>query len=285
MACRCSSCSQGFVELTQPTVAFLNGEHGRLLSSMPVSTPEELAREYAAMLTWAHPQRRPRLMCRDHVAQVGRWFAQGVLVLGLEDIRQRAQLLRRMLQVRQQHGTWLRPVPHPAELNRFARRQVLAHELGHELNRHDRRASPFDEHPEAAADFWAGWLEAQRLGGDEALGAAFFALIGCNQAGCSHPTSSKRAEAYQAGFAAGRRVEAPASKPRVTSRDRAPQAAASPPRNSGPSAEDILAGVGLGAAAVVGMVGVAKLLEALFDGGKSYDANVGRYRDKRGRFT
>lgn len=258
MSCRCSDCWNGPQVLTEPHVAHLANGAAPPLPSVLVETPPELEREYQAMLDRAAPQRRPRLMCRNRVAQVGRWFAQGVLVLGLYDIRERAHLLEKALTVLKGQGTWSRPVPDIDVLNRFARRQVLAHELGHELDRHDKRPSPY-QHPESAADYWAGWLEAQNPGSDEEMGAVFFATIGCNVQGCSHPRSSVRAEAYRAGFATGRelvRKQAEHQQQATQATARAP----SPSTSSGPSLGEVL--LGFAAVAAVGY-GTYKVVDEL----------------------
>lgn len=281
MSCHCSSCSEGFLELTHPGTTRLKNGQGQELSSSLVATPPELAREYAEMLNRAAPKRRPKLMCRDHVAQVGRWFAQGVLVLGLVDIHERAALLGRELRVLVTEGKWVRSIPDDNALNEFARIQVLAHELGHELNRHDERPSPFDYHPEAAADFWAGWLESQRFGSDKELGTVFFATLGCNQAQCSHPRSSVRAEAYRAGFAAGQNIDGQGNR-RQTRTEDVPPRNASATQTGGPSLGDLALGVGLVAAAFAAVAGLAKVLNP---NGKTYDSDVSRYRTRDGKFA
>lgn len=283
MSCHCSSCGEGSLDLLQPTLARLANSAGESLSSRPIPTPPELAREYQAMLDRAQPKRRPQLMCRDHVAQVGRWFAQGVLVLGFVDIRSRAGLLDKALTVLRQQGRWSRPVPDLDDLDKFARLQILAHELGHELNRHDQRVSPFDSHPEAAADYWAGWLEAQRPGSDEEMGALFFATIGCNEEQCSHPTSSVRADAYRAGFRAGRQVAAQSRQQQSNAGYSAPRTEPPATANQGSSFGEILGAIGLGAIAVAGVAAVAKGVASLLEDEKPPRRRASRSRPKQGR--
>lgn len=280
MDCHCSSsCCDGYYELLHPGAVSLPATGEQRRSSVQVETPAELQSAYQGMLAYAQPKRRPTLMCRDHVAQVGRWFAQGVLVIGLIDIRKRVQSLSEKLTLLQQHGGWLRPIPEFEALNRFAQIQVVAHEFGHELNRHDQRVSPFDSDPEAAADYWAGWLEAQRRDGDEESGAAFFATLGCNVQGCDHPTSAKRSEAYRNGFAAGRTVFEQAQQHSATNQDGA-HADLLPPKSKGWSFRKIAWGV----AAAVTTIAVTALAGSA-RGGSTYDPRADRYRDKRGQFT
>lgn len=284
MSCHCSSCVDGSLALIQPTVARLSNTAAQGLSSRLIPTPPELAREYQAMLDRAQAKRRPQLMCRDHVAQVGRWFAQGVLVLGFADIRVRAGLLDKALTVLRLQGRWSRPVPDLDGLDKFARLQILAHELGHELNRHDQRVSPFDSHPEAAADYWAGWLEAQRPGSDEEMGALFFAAIGCNEEQCSHPKSSVRAEAYRAGFRAGRQVAEQPRQQQSNAGHSAPRTEPPPPAaNQGSSLGEVLGAIGLGAIAVAGVAAAAKGLANLLEYDKPPRRQASRSRPKKGR--
>lgn len=277
MACRCIGCGDGSPQLAKSGRALLANGIDPPLSSDVVDTPPELAMEYQAMLRRASLSRPLTLRCRNRVAQVGQWTSDGVVVLGLEDIRERARLLERRLHVRKTQGHWSPPVPDLDSLDAFAQRQVLAHEIGHELDQHERRSSPY-VHPEAVADYWAGWLEGQRSGSDEDLGAEFFAVLGCNVQGCSHPRSSDRADAYRQGFTAGRLVAAKPQSRQIPREAIPPRQPPPRPSSSGPSVGKVLGIFALGAAA---LVGIAAALGGTDD---SYDEKAGRYRDKKGRF-
>lgn len=277
MACRCTGCCDGSPQLTKPGRALLANGIYPPLSSVVVDTPPELAMEYQAMLRRASLSRPLTLRCRNRVAQVGQWTSDGVVVLGLEDIRERARLLERRLHVRKTQGHWSPPVPDLDSLDTFAQRQVLAHEIGHELDQHERRPSPY-AHPEAVADYWAGWLEGQRPGSDEDLGAEFFAVLGCNVQGCTHPRSSDRAKAYRQGFASGRIVAAKTQSHQIPREAPPPRQPPPRPSNSGPSVGEVLGIFALGAAALAG------LAVALSSSDDSSDEKGGRSRDKKGRF-
>lgn len=243
--CHCHACDgndQDYYLLESGLAALPSGQY---VSSQWVPTPHDLEYAYAQMLTAVQPPRRPRLACRDRSGGGGgRWFAHGVLVLGLDELDELARNIWASLQA---DAAWAGHLPPWTELVRAVRLLVLAHELGHELNRHGYQ-SPHDDHREAAADYWAGWLAGRLSFASIALGTRVFAAIGCNQRHCTHPPSAKRAAAFRDGYAAGVPVAQTASRATANSQP-----------SSGLAA---VAAVGLGALAVAGLVaGLASLLD------------------------
>lgn len=194
----CCGSEHDFQRLASGLAAHPNGGY---ISSRWIPTPPEIARAYDQMLAVVQPSRWPRLACRDHVGGGGgRWFAHGVIVLGLAELDELAQSIWADLQA---DPAWVGHIPGWNEFVYIVRLLVLAHELGHELNWLG-YLSPHDDHLEAAADFWAGWLAGRLRLTPVAFGMHVFAAIGCNQWGCTHPTSPKRAKAFKDGYAAGR---------------------------------------------------------------------------------
>ena len=275
MPTHCSSCLAGHDTLHRSTEGFVDGHDGKPQAFHHLDTPPELEAAYRDMLATIKPTRTPRLLCRDVVGgAAGRWFSCGVIVLGLNEIDALAEKLWWKLVTEQNQNGLL---PDRSRLRFLARAWILAHELGHELSA-ENRASPHDEHKEAAADYWAGRITGELWGSERAFGEAFFALIGCNEKFCTHPSSGDRARAFRDGFAAGVNVRNPEGT-RRTERVASPSAAR---RESG--FEDVVAGVAgvLGFAALA--VGVVKLVGALTDGA-SYDPTADRYRNRKGLFT
>ena len=76
-------------------------------------------------------------------------------------------------------------------------KRVLAHEIGHALDKERALQAPFRD-AEARADFAAGWIDAM-LGGDPWIGREVFRAIGCESLGCTHPSAAGRAHAYITG--------------------------------------------------------------------------------------
>lgn len=272
----CSLCASGQDVLHLQEHGFLAGHDRQEQAFHRLETPPELAEAYRRMLVIAKPKRAPRLLCRDVVGgSAGRWFSLGVIVLGLNEIDALADKLWWKLRLDQR---WARRLPHRDHLRHVARVFILAHELGHELN-HEGRSSPHDMHAEAAADYWAGQITARLTGIDGELGATFFALIGCNEKFCTHPSSDGRSQAFRDGFRSGFDVAEQDSDRQTTSdKDRATP----PPKDTGPGVGEVIAGAAATAAVVYGAV---KIIEALFGGGKTYHADVDRYRNRRGQFT
>lgn len=221
---------------------------GRWVHSQWIGTPAELELIYDRMLDAVQPRRRPRLACRDRSGGGGgRWFAHGVIVLGLAEL---AELARNIWQGLTSSPAWRGNLPVFGDVEYAVRVLVLAHELGHELKWAGYR-SPHDNHAEAAADYWAGWLVG-RLGlVSSEFGAIVFAAIGCNYSGCSHPSSSTRSKAFQAGYADAQAGVRPT---------RYADAAASPSSGAG---DGLVAGL-----VTVGIVGgLTALVVALLGGG------------------
>ncbi len=261
MRFHCSSCAAGQDALHLSEHGFITDRNGQPQAFHRLDTPPELAQAYQQMLAIAKPQRPPRLLCRDVIGgAAGRWFNLGVIVLGLSEIDTLAEKLWQKLSA---DPRWQGRVPGLARVKQLARVWILAHELGHELT-YEGQPSPHDNNVEAAADYWAGEITAALPGSDQTLGQTFFALIGCNEQFCTHPSSDNRARAYSDGFAARLGAELP------------------PPQNNGASPGEVL----LGAGAVAGGVYLfAKVLGALLDGGKTYDADAARYRNRKGRYA
>jgi len=279
MRLHCSSCAAGQDALHLQERGLIQGRDGQPQAFHRLDTPPELEQAYRDMLRIAKPQRPPRLLCRDVVGgAAGRWFSLGVIVLGLSEIDALADKLWWRLAT---DPRWSGRVPSRDRLRHLARVFILAHELGHELT-HEGRTSPQDADVEAAADYWAGDITARLGGYDRELGEAFFALIGCNEQFCTHPSSDHRSLAYREGYLAGLMPKAQAG-PRPTATAQ-PRVRAAPPPSSGPSAGDILAGV-VGIAGLAGLaLGALKLLGSAVEG-KDYDPGVDRYRNRRGQFT
>lgn len=272
----CSLCASGQDVLHLQEHGFLEGHDRQEQAFHRLETPPELAEAYRQMLAIATPKRSPRLLCRDVVGgSAGRWFSLGVIVLGLTEIDDLAdKLWWRLSRDERRTGR----VPDQARVRYLARVFILAHELGHELS-HEGRRSPHDEHIEAAADFWAGWIITKLLGCHQEIGEAFFSLIGCNEKFCTHPSSDGRSLAFRDGFRSGGAAPEQDSDRQTTGdQDRVPP----PPNDKGPGVGEVIAGVAATAAVVYGTV---KIFEALFGGGKTYHADVDRYRNRRGQFT
>lgn len=278
MRLHCSSCATGQDALHLQERGLIQGRDGQPQAFHRLATPPELEQAYRDMLRIAKPRRPPRLLCRDVVGgAAGRWFSLGVIVLGLSEIDAIADSLWWRLAT---DPRWSGRVPSRDHLRHLARVFILAHELGHELT-YEGRTSPQDANDEAAADYWAGNITAF-LGYDREIGAAFFALIGCNEQFCTHPSSDRRSLAYRGGFQAAMMPKVQA-EPRPTPTVQ-PLVRVAPAQTNGQSAGDIIAGV----VAVAGLAGLAlgalKLLGSAAEG-KDYDPGVNRYRNRRGQFT
>lgn len=240
----CSGSEHDYHELASGQALQLSG---RWVHSQWVGTPAELELIYERMLDAVQPRRRPRLACRDRSGGGGgRWFAHGVIVLGLSEL---AELARSVWQSLASSPAWRGNLPGLPDVERAVRILVLAHELGHELMWAGYRSS-HDNHAEAAADYWAGWLVGHLGLVSSEFGAIVFAAIGCNRSGCSHPSSSTRSSAFRAGYADALAGTRPT---------RYADAHASPSSRAG----DVLA-VGLLA---IGIVGGITALAALLGGG------------------
>jgi len=240
----CSGSEHDYHELASGQALQLSG---RWVHSQWIGTPAELELIYERMLDAVQPRRRPRLACRDRSGGGGgRWFAHGVIVLGLSEL---AELARKIWQSLASAAGWQGNFPAFADVEHAVRVLVLAHELGHELKWAGYR-SPHDSHAEAAADYWAGWLVGHLGLVSSEFGAIVFAAIGCNYSGCSHPSSSTRSKAFQAGYADAQAGARPTRYADFT---------ASPSSGAG----DVLA-VGLLA---VGIIGGIAALAALAGGG------------------
>lgn len=276
----CSHCASGQDVLHLQDHGFVQGGNGQSQAFHRLETPPELAEAYRQMLAIAKPKRAPRLLCRDVVGgAAGRWFSLGVIVLGLSEIDALADKLWWKLSLDQR---WAGSVPDQARLRDLARLFILAHELGHELT-HEGRRSRHDGNIEAAADFWAGCMITKLLGCHQAIGEAFFALIGCNEKFCTHPSSDRRSQAFSDGFRSGV-AATEQSIPRPAASDQAWARRASPSyQRRGPSPGEVVAGI-VGVVGLTGLVlGALKLLGMLDD--KTYDSDVDRYRNRRGQFT
>ena len=274
MGCRCTGCCDGSPQLTKPGRALLANDIGPPLSSVVVDTPPELAVGIWRCSGERHSSRPLTLRCRNRVAQVGQWTSDGVVVLGLEDIRERARLLERRLHVRKTQGHWTPHVPDLDSLDAFAQRQVLAHEIGHELDQQERRSSPM-----CIPRLWrtigrGGWKVSVRAAMKTWAPSSLPSWVAMFKA---VPILVRRTERKRI----GKDSSPVASLQRSLSLTRYPEKphrhARLPPSSSGPSVGEVLGIFALGQPPWLASPPLSVVVTI-------YDEKAGRYRDKRGRF-
>lgn len=191
----------GFLHLLVDYDAWGNGVWARL---KVVPTPRELAAAYSSMYRATDLSCAPRLVVVTSAGGAGGLFMPGLIVVGREDAltiarrmwRQEHRRLRSTIAgYLLRHG--IRTRNYLAFLEMAVLGRIVAHELGHALV-YEGHETPFD-HPEAAADYLAGRLDAAR-GREGRIGEAIFRGIGCRELICSHPSPHGRALAYASGY-------------------------------------------------------------------------------------